>query len=71
MTNRTNNIVEGWNNRFSKLVGQNHPTIWKLITKNKNEINVNQAKLAIDALGEPEESRIKRNHSKTVNIFLK
>jgi len=36
---RTNNIVEGWNNRFSKLVGQKHPTIWKLIRKIKNEIN--------------------------------
>jgi len=25
--NRTNNIVEGWNNKFSKLVGQKHPSI--------------------------------------------
>ncbi|KAL4098233.1 hypothetical protein QTP88_022877 [Uroleucon formosanum] len=47
---RTNNIVEGWNNRFSKLVGQKHLTIWKLIRKIKNEINADRAKLTIDAL---------------------
>jgi len=49
---RTNNI-EGWNNRFSKLVGQKHPTIWKLIRKIKNEIDADRAQLALDALGEP------------------
>lgn len=69
--NRTNNIVEGWNNRFSKLVGQKHPTIWKLIRKIKNEINADRAKLAIDALGEPKESSTKRGHYKTINIRLK
>lgn len=28
---RTNNQCEGWNNRFSHLVGHQHPHIWKLI----------------------------------------
>ena len=28
---RTNNICEGWNNRFHTLVGQDHPSMWKLI----------------------------------------
>ena len=28
---RTNNVAEGWNNKFHKLVGQDHPTVWKLI----------------------------------------
>lgn len=28
---RTNNICEGFNNKFMQLVGQDHPTIWKLI----------------------------------------
>ena len=28
---RTNNISEGWNNKFSSLVGHQHPTIWKMI----------------------------------------
>ena len=28
---RTNNVCEGWNNKFHSLVGHSHPTIWKLI----------------------------------------
>ena len=28
---RTNNVSEGWNNEFQSLVGQSHPTVWKLI----------------------------------------
>ena len=28
---RTNNVSEGWNNKFQSLVGQSHPTVWKLI----------------------------------------
>ena len=28
---RTNNVAEGWNNKLNNLVGQNHPSIWKLI----------------------------------------
>ena len=28
---RTNNICEGWNNKFACLVGTVHPSVWKLI----------------------------------------
>lgn len=28
---RTNNVSEGWNNKFQSLVGHSHPTVWKLI----------------------------------------
>ena len=28
---RTNNISEGWNNKFSSLVGEQHPSVWKYI----------------------------------------
>ena len=28
---RTNNISEGWNNKFHGLVGHDDPTVWKLI----------------------------------------
>ena len=28
---RTNNISEGWNNKFKALVGYTHPSIWKVI----------------------------------------
>lgn len=36
-----------------KLVGQKYPTIWKLVRKIKNEIKVERAQWALDALGEP------------------
>ena len=28
---RTNNVSEGWNNKFQALVEHNHPTEWKLV----------------------------------------
>ena len=28
---RTHNVSEGWNNKFQSLIGQSHPTVWKLI----------------------------------------
>ena len=28
---RTNNICEGWNNKFHNLVGHHHPSIWRVI----------------------------------------
>ena len=34
---RTNNSVEGWNRRFSSLVGADHPSLWKFIDKLKQE----------------------------------
>ena len=39
---RTNNICEGWNNGFSKLVGHSHPTIWRAI----DSIRKDQAQVA-------------------------
>lgn len=36
-TSRTNNVCEGWNNAFSNLIGQNHPSIWKLIENLQKE----------------------------------
>ena len=34
---RTNNVCESWNARYSTLIGQNHPTIWKAIEFLKRE----------------------------------
>ena len=36
---RTNNVCEGWNNKFHSLVGHSHPTIWKLIETLQVEAN--------------------------------
>ena len=44
---RTNNQCEGWNNRFTHLVGHQHPHIWKLIKFLKLEKRTNVGKNAI------------------------
>ena len=36
-TARTNNICEGWNNGFANLVGQQQPSLWKLIENLRKE----------------------------------
>jgi len=41
------------------LVGQKHPTIWKLIRKIKHEVAADQAKLALNDVGEPFNKRKK------------
>jgi len=48
---RTNNSTEGWNHRFSKLVGQNHPTVWTMVNKIRLEIAADETKLAQASLG--------------------
>lgn len=50
-SDRTNNQTEGWNNRFSRLVGHKHPSIWVLITKMRLEVATDETKLAQQSLG--------------------
>ncbi|KAF0758215.1 FLYWCH-type domain-containing protein, partial [Aphis craccivora] len=47
----TNNETEGWNHRFSKLVGLNHPSIWTLIKKMRLELSSDEIKLAQFTIG--------------------
>ena len=47
--------------QYAKIVGQKHPTIWKLIRKIKNEIDADRAQLALDALGEPRRTKRGKN----------
>ncbi|XP_057336362.1 uncharacterized protein LOC130674924 [Microplitis mediator] len=47
----TNNIVEGWNNRFKHIVGLHHPSIWLLIDKMRSEVATDQVKLAQQTTG--------------------
>ena len=58
---RTNNICEGWNNAFSKLVGHSHPTIWRAI----DTIRKDQAQAATimqrEKQGEPPSKRTRRH----------
>ncbi|KAF0762863.1 Uncharacterized protein FWK35_00005797, partial [Aphis craccivora] len=67
---RTNNSTEGWNNRFSKLVGQTHPTIWTIIAKIRLEVAADETKLAQIQLGVPQQKR-KKTEYKKIQIQLK
>ena len=61
---RTNNICEGWNNAFAKLVGHTHPTIWRAI----DSIHKDQAQVATallrDERGEPPAKHVRRHTHK-------
>ena len=48
---KTNNLVEGWNNRFKNLVGHVHPSIWRAINYLKLERKVAVAKISRYAAG--------------------
>jgi len=67
---RSNNACESWNSRFSLMVGQNHPTIWKLITKIRYEISADRATLALDELGEQSIKRKKENGYKNTRLNM-
>ncbi|CAF3887703.1 unnamed protein product, partial [Rotaria sp. Silwood1] len=42
---RTNNIIGGWNNRFSSLVDGVHPNMWKFLESLKKEQSYVEAQL--------------------------
>jgi len=64
----TNNICESWNNRFTHLVGQAHPTVWKLISKMREELGVDRAKIALQELGEGIPKPKKRTGERLKNL---
>ncbi|KAF0753121.1 Uncharacterized protein FWK35_00025243 [Aphis craccivora] len=77
---RTNNACEGWNNRFSHLVGIKHPSIWKLLTKMCQEVGIDKARMALAEVGEINQKKTKagkkverfdEDESKNIPNFLK
>ncbi|CAH1731419.1 unnamed protein product [Aphis gossypii] len=66
-----NNVTEGWNNRFSHLIGIKNPKVWHLIRKLKYEIASNYAKLALDDVGETNMKTTKLGQMRTTEIKLK
>ncbi|VVC27111.1 Hypothetical protein CINCED_3A004906 [Cinara cedri] len=54
---QTNNSAEGWNHRFSKFVGQNHSTVWTMVSKIRLEITADETKLAQESLGVVQKKR--------------
>lgn len=59
-TGRTNNASEAWNGSFKKLVGQAHPSIWKLIECLQDDNAVASTTLLQMALGDPPTKRLRR-----------
>jgi len=68
-SDRTNNQTEGWNNRFSRLVGHKHPSIWVLITKMRLEIAADETKLAQQSLGLLSNKKKLPHYEKNQNIL--
>ena len=57
---KTNNSVEGWNRRFSSLIGADHPSLWKFIEKLKQEQSHTEFRLNQAAAGAlPPAKRVK------------
>ncbi|KAG7167094.1 hypothetical protein Hamer_G005427 [Homarus americanus] len=54
---RTNNICEGWNNKFFNLVGHYHPSIWRVIEWFQLEEAIVSTIIKQDAVGNPPQRR--------------
>ena len=50
---RTNNMCEGWNNKFLNLVGHAHPSIWHVIEWCQKEEATVRTIIQQDAVGNP------------------
>ena len=67
---RTNNQCEGWNNRFTHLVGYQHPSVWTMIDALKKEDAVACTHIAKDLNGQPPKKRVRREY-KDMQIRLR
>lgn len=59
---RTNNVCEGWNNKFVHLVGHQHPSIWKCIRAFQADHEAVDTLLVQAATGQPPRKRIRREN---------
>ena len=57
---RTNNMCEGFNNKFLKIVRYKHPKIWKFIEAIQDEEAAVRCLVHQDAIGEPTKKRAKK-----------
>ena len=57
---RTNNLCEGWNNKFMHLVGQYHPSIWRVIRCVQKDQATTHVAVLQDLRGMPPKKRRKR-----------
>ena len=61
---RTNNMCEGWNNKFFNLVGHAHPSIWRVIEWCQKEEATVRTIIQQDAVGNP----VKRTQQRHVQL---
>ncbi|KAL8609404.1 hypothetical protein ACOMHN_019893 [Nucella lapillus] len=59
---RTNNICEGWNNKFMNLVGHYHPSIWRTIEWFQKEEATVRTIMQQDAVGNPPAKQVQRRY---------
>ena len=57
---RTNNTMEGWNNRFVHIVGLKHSSLWILISELQKEDRVARGDIAKDDIGNPPQKRARK-----------
>ena len=59
---RTNNMCEGWNNKFFNLVGHAHPSLWRVIEWCQKEEATVRTISQQDAVGNPPVKRTQQTH---------
>jgi hypothetical protein len=59
---RTNNMCEGWNNKFFNLVGHAHSSIWRVIEWCQKEEAIVCTIIQQDAVGNPPVKRTQQRH---------
>ncbi|KAG7154302.1 hypothetical protein Hamer_G026562, partial [Homarus americanus] len=59
---RTNNICEGWNNKFFILVGHYHPSAWRVIEWFQREEATVSIIIQQDGVGNPPRRRVRRRY---------
>ena len=59
---RTNNMCEGWNNKFFNLVGYAHPSIWRVIEWCQKEEATVRTIIQQDAVGNPPVKRTQQSN---------
>ena len=68
---RTNNICEGFNNAFRRLVGQNHPSIWVFIECVQKDVREVSTTLAMIERGDPPTKRLRKSSQDLQKKFKK
>ena len=64
-----NNACESWNNGFRQLVGQAHPSVWKVIESLQLDQVTTSTALVLFAHGQPTTKRVRRETVRHQKLF--